>query len=121
MQTNYVIVLTTLPLETDPASLARTLVEERLVACVNVLPAMTSTYRWEGKVEEASERQVVMKTEAARVHALRDRLQELHPYDVPEFLVISAAGSDAYLDWIRASVTDHPVDDRPIDRDPIDR
>ena len=108
MQSDYVIVLTTLPLEMDPASFARTLVEERLVACVNVLPAMTSTYWWEGKVEEASERQVVMKTEAARVKALRDRIQQLHPYDVPEFLVITATGSDAYLGWIRSSVTDDP-------------
>jgi periplasmic divalent cation tolerance protein len=106
MASDYVIVLTTLPLEADATAFARRLVEEKLVACVNVLPAMTSTYAWEGKVEEASERQVVMKTEAARVEALRERIQSLHSYAVPEFLVIPATGSEAYLKWIRASVAE---------------
>ena len=100
-----VIVLTTLGAADDATELARTLVNERLAACVNVLPVMTSTYRWQGKVEQAQERQVVIKTSAGRLSDLELRLQALHPYDVPEFLVIRVeGGSTEYLEWVRASV-----------------
>jgi periplasmic divalent cation tolerance protein len=99
-----VIVLTTLPVEQDPTPMATALVGEGLVACINVLPTMQSVYRWQGKIEQADERQVVMKTTAARVSALEERLRQLHPYDVPEFLVLPAGGgSDAYLEWVRTS------------------
>ena len=85
--------------------IGRAMVEERLAACVNLLPAMTSLYRWEGQVEEATERQLVIKTTAGAVNALQERLADLHPYDVPEFLVLPVAdGSDSYLSWLRASV-----------------
>ena len=100
-----VIVLTTLAVGTDAAALARTLVAERLAACVNVLPVMTSVYRWEGRVEEDQERQLVIKTAEGRVTALVDRLRTLHPYTVPEVLVIQASGgSEDYLRWIHGSV-----------------
>ena len=83
---------------------ARTLVEERLAACVNVLPPMTSIYRWKGVIEQDSEQQLVIKTSAARLTALEARVRELHPYDLPEFLVLSASGGSAgYLDWVRES------------------
>ena len=99
------IVLTTLGADADAASLARTLVDERLAACVNVLPAMTSIYRWHGQVEQAREQQVVIKTTAARLPALEARLRQLHPYELPEFVVLSpASGSAAYLAWVRDSV-----------------
>jgi periplasmic divalent cation tolerance protein len=66
---------------------------------------MTSVYRWQGSVEEATERQLVLKTASGRVEALRARLLDLHPYDVPEFLVVAAsAGSDSYLSWLREAV-----------------
>src|SRR5215203_6076909 len=81
----FVIVLTTLPVEGDVEKLASQLVEERLAACVNVLPAMRSVYRWKHAVERADERQLVIKTTRARVPALESRLRTLHPYDVPEF------------------------------------
>lgn len=101
-----VIVLTTLAADVDACALARTLVAERLAACVNVLPAMMSVYRWQGRVEEEREQQLVIKTAANRVPALAARLGELHPYELPEFLVLSVAeGSDAYLRWIRESVS----------------
>ena len=101
-----VVVLTTLAADVDASALARTLVAERLAACVNVLPAMASVYRWQGRVEEAREQQLVIKTAADRVPALAARLGELHPYELPEFLVLSVAeGSDAYLRWIRQSVS----------------
>ena len=98
---DYVIVLTTLPADSDASAIAAALVEGRLAACVNVLPAMESTYRWQGAVEQESERQLVIKTAAARVAALWDRLRDLHPYDVPEFVVIPIVdGNQAYLNWI---------------------
>lgn len=101
-----VIVLTTLGAEADASALARTLVEERLAACVNVLAPMSSTYRWKGSVDHEREQQLVIKTSAARVAALEARLRALHPYEVPEFLVIPVeGGSDAYLGWIRESVS----------------
>jgi periplasmic divalent cation tolerance protein len=100
-----VIVLTTLPADQDPLPLARTLVEEQLVACVNVLPPMQSVYRWEGKVEQAMEHQVVMKTTRDRVEALEARLRDLHPYDVPELLVLPVVdGGEPYLKWLAAAV-----------------
>ena len=84
------IVLTTLGADADAATLARTLVEERLAACVNMLPPMTSVYRWQGKVEQDREQQMVIKTTADRVAALQTRLRQLHPYELPEFLVLDA-------------------------------
>jgi periplasmic divalent cation tolerance protein len=97
------IVLTTIGADADGATLARTLVEERLAACVNLLPPMTSVYRWQGKVEQDREQQIVIKTTADRVPALQSRLRQLHPYELPEFLVIDATGSEAYLAWVGES------------------
>jgi periplasmic divalent cation tolerance protein len=104
---SYVIVLTTLGSDIDPATLAMRLVEERLAACVNVLPEMESFFRWHGAVERDRERQLLIKTRAALVPELQRRLLEMHPYDLPEFLVLSvSAGSEDYLKWITASTTD---------------
>ena len=104
-ESEYVLVMTTYPADGDVDSLARTLVDERLAACVNVLPSMQSTYRWKGSVETAAERQLLIKTKAATVAALEQRVRELHPYDVPEFLVLTIAdGSPAYLAWLNESV-----------------
>ena len=100
-----VLVLTTIAADADGAALARTLVEERLAACVNLLPAMTSLYRWKGQVEQDREQQVVIKTTTDRLAALETRIRELHAYELPEFLVVSAAGgSQEYLAWVRAAV-----------------
>jgi periplasmic divalent cation tolerance protein len=99
-----VIVLTTFPAEGDAASLAETLVAERLAACVNLLPPMQSVYRWQGEVEQAAERQLIIKTTAASVERLQARLIELHPYDVPEFLVLTVSDvSETYLRWLEES------------------
>ena len=99
------IVLTTIGSEIDALAMARTLVDERLAACVNVLPAMTSIYRWKGSVEQDTEHQVVIKTAADRLPALEARLRQLHPYELPEFLVLDVAGGGAaYLAWVRESV-----------------
>ena len=104
MAADVVLVLTTLGASADADAFARTLVEERLAACVNVLPLMSSTYRWKGAVERDDERQLVIKTTGARVAALQERVRELHPYETPEFLVLPVAGgSDAYLGWVEES------------------
>jgi periplasmic divalent cation tolerance protein len=106
MNSAYVIVLSTVPDDSEATALARMLVEERLVACVNVLPLMRSIYRWQGAVEEANERQLVMKTAAVRVEALKARLIALHRYDVPEFLVLPVVdGTERYLAWIEESTS----------------
>ena len=103
------IVLTTIGVgvDADPATLARTLVEERLAACVNILPPMTSLYRWEGRIEKDQERQLVIKTTRHRLAALEERVRQLHPYELPEFLVLSASGgSDAYIRWVAESTVE---------------
>jgi periplasmic divalent cation tolerance protein len=97
------IVLTTLGADADAAAIARTLIDERLAACVNILPPMVSVYRWQGNVEQDREQQIVIKTAADRVAALQARLSQLHPYDLPEFLVLDASSSEAYLAWVRES------------------
>lgn len=99
------IVLTTIGSETDALSLARALIDERLAACVNVLPEMLSIYRWKGSVDQDHEHQVVIKTTSDRLAALEARLRELHPYELPEFLVLDVPGGGAaYLAWVRESV-----------------
>ena len=102
--TDYVFVFTTLPSDGDAAAFARALVEERLAACVNLLPVMESIYRWEGRVEGDSERQLIIKTTRGRTAALWERVRELHPYEVPEFVVVPIIdGNEAYLRWMAAS------------------
>lgn len=99
------IVLTTVALHETAMSMARTIVEERLAACVNVAPAVESVYWWQGKVDHSMEYVLMMKTSASKISVLRDRVIALHPYEVPEFVVINVeSGSDAYLGWIRDSV-----------------
>ena len=106
MESDCVTVWTTIGSTSDGHDLAATLVNERLAACVNVLGEMESVYRWKGQVETDRERQLIMKTTAARVPALRARLHELHDYEVPEFIVLPIiGGSDAYLRWIRESAS----------------
>lgn len=101
METDYVIVMTTLPADADAGEFSQALVEERLAACVNLLAPMESIYRWEGRVDHDAERQIVIKTSRHRVNALWERIRELHPYDVPEFIVLPIVdGSDAYLRWV---------------------
>ena len=95
------IVLVTAPSSDEATRLARTLVEERLAACVNVLPGLTSVYRWEGSIEEADESLMIVKTSEERVQTLERRIVELHPYDVPEVVTLDVASGHApYLAWV---------------------
>jgi len=85
--------------------IGRTLVEERLAACVNVLPGHTAIYRWQGKLEEAPEGAFLAKTTAARFEALRARIRALHSYSLPCIMAVPAAAGDlAFLDWVRDGV-----------------
>jgi len=102
----HVVVLSTVGTAEDAARVARALVERRLAACVNVVPAVRSIYRWKGKVEEDEERLLVIKTRRDRFEALREALVALHPYDLPEAVVLTVeAGHAPYLAWIDESVT----------------
>lgn len=98
--------LCTVPDRESALKLARTLVEERLAACVNVIPRVTSVYRWQGAVEENDEVLLVIKTAASvDLEKMKDRLLTVHPYDVPELLLLPVSyGLDKYLAWIAQSV-----------------
>jgi periplasmic divalent cation tolerance protein len=99
--TEAIVVLVTTPTPERAAEIARALVEERLAACGNVLPAIRSVYRWEGKVQDDQEALLVLKSTRDRFEALRDRVLALHPYQVPEVIALPVeAGSAAYLAWI---------------------
>lgn len=97
------VALSTAPDADSAARIARALVEERLAACVNVVPAVRSVYRWQGAVEEQTEVLLVIKTRAERIEALAARLRALHPYELPELVALPVtAGLPAYLDWVAA-------------------
>jgi periplasmic divalent cation tolerance protein len=82
--------------------IAGTLIEEGIAACVNQLPGVTSTYRWQGKVEHQSEVLLMIKTVRSNFEQLRARLQTLHSYELPELIAIPLiAGNEPYLDWVR--------------------
>ncbi|HEX6240088.1 MAG TPA: divalent-cation tolerance protein CutA [Polyangiales bacterium] len=103
MTTPARVVLCTVPSEDVGVTIARQLVDEQLVACVNIVPGVRSIYRYQGKVEDDRELLLVMKTADDRLTALIPRVRELHPYEVCEVLVLDvSAGSQPYLDWILA-------------------
>ncbi|HMR04965.1 MAG TPA: divalent-cation tolerance protein CutA [Polyangiaceae bacterium] len=97
-----IVILCTAPAEGDAAAqLARALVEERLAACVNVIPGLRSFYRWQGKLEEDTEVQLVIKTRRDHFAAVEAWLKEHHPYDEPEVLALPVIdGSAGYLAWL---------------------
>jgi len=99
--TDYIVVFVTAP-EGEAVDLAKTLVEERLVACVNIVPGLRSIYWWRGKVEDEPEVLCIMKTRSNLFESLRDRVRELHSYEVEEIIALPiVAGNPPYLDWIR--------------------
>lgn len=99
------IVLTTCASPGEASRLARTLVEERLVACATLLPGVQSIYRWEGQIESTTETLLLLKTDTTHLDGLEGRLHALHSYQTPEFLVLGVEGvSEAYLKWLTASL-----------------
>ena len=100
-----VVALSTVATPEDADRLARTLVERRLAACVNVVPGVVSHYRFGGEQHRDAELLLVIKTRTERLEALRAALVELHPYDVPELVELEIAGGHApYLAWLDDSV-----------------
>lgn len=107
MTQQVIIGLSSYPDETGAARLGHRLVTEGLAACVTRLPAARSTYIWQGSVQEQAEVLLVIKTTAERLPALKARLCELHPYEVPELLVLPVAeGNEPYLQWVADTVRD---------------
>lgn len=99
------LVLTTTGSRDEAERIARALVEERLAACVNIVPGLTSIYRWQGAVETAAETLLLIKTTAAHLERVEEALRRLHSYDVPEFLVLTPQfSSNPYLAWIFESL-----------------
>ncbi|MEK7466992.1 MAG: divalent-cation tolerance protein CutA [Planctomycetota bacterium] len=99
------VILMTAPDAACADRIARALVEERLAACVNVLPEMQSIYRWEGKLEESREVLLIAKTRSVLFQKLEARVRSLHPYQVPEIIAWPLTdGSRPYLSWLDASV-----------------
>ncbi len=101
---DVLVVLCTFPDAEKAAEVARSVVEHRLAACVNLLPGVRSIYGWQGELCDDAEVLAVIKTAADRFEELRARIVELHPYDCPEVIATSVcAGHDAYLQWVRDS------------------
>jgi periplasmic divalent cation tolerance protein len=104
--TDKQIVLATAGSEEEARKIARALLDRRAAACVNIVPQITSIYRWQGKVEEAGEWLLIVKTTAAAFGQVRRTIAEIHSYDVPECICLTIEdGSPAYLQWIAESVS----------------
>lgn len=99
------IVLTTAGSKEEAQEIARTLVERRLAACVNLVGPIESIYRWHDEIESAEEWLLLIKTTAAAFEGVRDAIRELHSYELPECVTVAVeAGSVEYLTWIRQNV-----------------
>ena len=97
-----VICLTTFPDSEKARQIGTVWVESQLAACLNLLPGVESIYRWEGKTERSAEVLAIVKTTRGRLPELEASLHELHPYELPEFLILTPdGGSSEYLDWVR--------------------
>jgi periplasmic divalent cation tolerance protein len=97
----YILIITNLPDSDQAIALAQKLVEERLVACVNVLADCTSVYWWQGKSETATEVPLLIKTLAQHYAAVEQLIKSEHPYELPEIIAVPiSSGLPAYLDWI---------------------
>ena len=102
---NVRLVFVTAPDETVAVSLVRTMVEERLAACGNLVPGVRSIYRWEGEICDDAEWMILFKTVEESFAALRDRIVELHPYDCPEVVAVDVVdGAHDYLRWVQDQV-----------------
>ena len=100
------VVLVTAPSQQVAEQITTTIVQERLAACGNIVPGITSIYRWQDEVQRAAEVLIVFKTMQETVQRLTERVKELHPYDVPEVIALPVtAGSADYLKWVAANAT----------------
>lgn len=103
--TDVVVVLSTLPDQDKAAEIARVLVDEQLAACVNIVPQIRSIYRWQGAIHDGSEALAIIKTTRDQYDAVARRVLQLHPYELPELIVLPLiAGHPPYLAWVAGSV-----------------
>ncbi len=103
---DIVLVLSTFANRQDALRIGSVVVEERLAACINILPGVQSIYRWKGEIENADETLTLIKTTEQSFPALRDRIKELHPYETPEIIAVPiVAGLAQYLGWIGEQTT----------------
>jgi len=106
---DVLVCLCACPDRASAESLARTLVAERLAACVNLLPGVVSVYRWQGEIESADETLLMIKTVRAGLSALTARVRALHPYELPELVALEAVGGlPEYLNWVAAETAAGP-------------
>ena len=100
---SFIIVVMTAPNKQEAVSIVRALLEEKLIACANILDPVHSLFWWKGKIEEEKEVLVLMKSQKALFKKLSKRVTELHSYDVPEILALPIVeGSQSYIDWMKA-------------------
>lgn len=103
---DYIQVFTTTGKKEDAQAISRAVVEKRLAACAQVIGPMTSTYWWEGKVEEEEEWLCILKTRKVLYGDLEEAIRKIHPYDVPEIVAVPiVAGSQPYLEWLERVLT----------------
>ncbi|MHC3129941.1 MAG: divalent-cation tolerance protein CutA [Candidatus Bathyarchaeota archaeon] len=102
---SYVVVIMTVPNREEAVKIVRTLLEEKLIACANLMDPVSSFFWWQGKIAEEKEVLVIMKSHKTLFKKLSERVTELHSYDVPEILALPIVnGSQAYLDWMNAAL-----------------
>ena len=100
--TDYIVVFVTAPSEKEGEKIAQALLEERLAACVNIVPGLKSVFRWKGKISTEEEVLLLIKTKDRLFEKLKKRVIELHSYDVPEVIALGIlAGNEKYLDWLK--------------------
>jgi periplasmic divalent cation tolerance protein len=105
MTDQVIVAFSTCPDEASARTLAQALINERLATCVNRLAGVTSTYFWDGRLQEEGEILLIIKTTAARQAELEARLTALHPYELPELVVLPVVGgNEPYLQWVRSGV-----------------
>jgi periplasmic divalent cation tolerance protein len=103
----FQLVLTTAGSDEQAVTIARALVDRRLAACVNIVSAVCSIYRWEGKIEEEEEKLLIVKTSRRLFPQVQQAIRELHSYDLPEVLAIPiVTGDPDYLNWLGESLSD---------------
>ena len=104
---NVQILLSTVESAQTAEKIASTVVEERLAACVNVLPGVSSYFRWEGEIQREQEFMLILKTSTDRLRALIERIKTLHPYEVPEIVSVPVEeGHQPFLDWVERETRD---------------
>ena len=104
--TDKIVVLSTCDSREGASTLARGLIEQRLAACVNILPGVESVYRWKGELETASEWLLIIKSRRDLFPALRAAIEKLHTYEVPEIIALPIVeGSESYLEWLAREIT----------------